>query len=128
MGRTEWLTPIARERADKLAARCGSLKKVMSAGIMAFDSLSSDDRERFMALAEGIETADEPQQAAENIRHFMKIFPTLDEKDQAFMYQFLDDNESKVVQAMNRELVGRLRPVGKSRDCNPGRRRGAKTG
>jgi len=52
-GRTDWLTDFAKPVADKLAAHCGSLKKVLSAGIMALDALSADDREKFMAEANG---------------------------------------------------------------------------
>lgn len=52
--RTDWLTEFARPLAEDLAARCGSLKKVMSAGVMALDSLSPDEREYFMAKADGV--------------------------------------------------------------------------
>ena len=52
--RTDWLTEFARPLAEDLAARCGSLKKVMSAGVMALDSLTPEDREYFMAKADGV--------------------------------------------------------------------------
>lgn len=53
--RTEDLTDAAKPVADKLAARCGSLKKVLSAGVLALDSCSAEEREKFMAQASGLE-------------------------------------------------------------------------
>jgi len=35
--------------------RCGSLKKVLSAGVLALDALSAEEREAFMACASGLE-------------------------------------------------------------------------
>lgn len=66
--RTNDLTEFAKPVADKLAARCGSLKKVLSAGIMAFDSLSPNAREHFMAMADG-EEVESLQDAEEVFRH-----------------------------------------------------------
>lgn len=59
-GRTDWLTEVAKPVAEKLAARCGSLKKTLSAGIMALDFLSPSEREYFMAKAEGMITDSMP--------------------------------------------------------------------
>ncbi len=51
--RTDSLTEFAKPVADELAARCGSLKKVLSAGIMALNDMSPEKREYYMALASG---------------------------------------------------------------------------
>lgn len=55
-GRTDYLTEFAKPIADKMADRCGSLKKVLSAGVLALDALSPDLRELFMAMASGKKT------------------------------------------------------------------------
>ena len=51
--RTDTLTEIAKPVADRMAARCGSLKHMLSAAVLAFEQLGSDDRERYMAAAIG---------------------------------------------------------------------------
>lgn len=51
--RTNDLTEFAQPVADELAARCGSLKKVLSAGIMALNDMSPEKREYYMSLASG---------------------------------------------------------------------------
>jgi hypothetical protein len=53
--RTDWLTEFARPVAEDLAARCGSLKKIMSAGVMALNDLSAEEREYYMAKADGVD-------------------------------------------------------------------------
>lgn len=53
--RTDWLTEVSKPVADRMAKRCGSLKKVLSAGVLALDSLSPELREVFMAKASGEE-------------------------------------------------------------------------
>jgi len=51
--RTNDLTEFAKPVADRLAAHCGSLKRILSAGVIALDNCSSDEREMYMALAIG---------------------------------------------------------------------------
>ena len=53
--RTNDLTEFAKPIADNLANRCGSLKRVLSAGILALDDMSPGDREYYMAKAIGEE-------------------------------------------------------------------------
>jgi len=53
--RTNDLTEFAQPVAEALAARCGSLKRVLSAGVLALDALSPTQREYFMAKAIGQE-------------------------------------------------------------------------
>lgn len=52
-GRTDALTEIAKPIADRLFAHCGSLKRILSAGVLALDALPPEERERFMAAAIG---------------------------------------------------------------------------
>jgi len=52
-GRTDALTDIAKPVADRLSAHCGSLKRILSAGVLALDALPPEERERFMAAAIG---------------------------------------------------------------------------
>jgi len=81
-GRTDWLTKFAKPVADDLAARCGSLKKVLSAGILALKALSAEEREKFMAAANGMElkslkeakkTKPDLQEAIDNVKYFVKF-------------------------------------------------------
>ena len=53
--RTNDLTEFAKPIADELANRCGSLKIVLSAGVLALNDLSPDKREHYMAKAIGEE-------------------------------------------------------------------------
>lgn len=51
--RTDNLTEIAKPIADRLTAHCGSLKRILSAGVMALDACSAEEREMYMAAAIG---------------------------------------------------------------------------
>lgn len=51
--RTNDLTEFAKPTADELADRYGSLKRVLSAGVLALAALSSEEREYYMAAAGG---------------------------------------------------------------------------
>lgn len=54
--RTDWLTDTAKEKADILWKRYGSLKMVLSGGVMVMSEfLNAEEREYFMALAAGEE-------------------------------------------------------------------------
>ena len=61
--RTNDLTDYAKPIADEMAARMGSLKRVLSAGIIALSDLSPDQREYYMAKAVGqdIKESDSPK-------------------------------------------------------------------
>ncbi|MHC4121964.1 MAG: hypothetical protein ACYSSI_00190 [Planctomycetota bacterium] len=65
--RSDWLTDYARPLAEELAARCGSLKKVMSAGIVALYNMTPTEREQYMAKADGVEV--ELGRTSEEFRH-----------------------------------------------------------
>lgn len=92
--RTNDLTEFAKPAADKLAERCGSLKRVLSAGILALDSLSADEREQFMAKAIGadmensIEKAKDEKpdfaESIENVKYFVK-FKLLSKEEQTLL-------------------------------------------
>ena len=81
--RTNDLTDFAKPVADRLAERCGSLKRVLSAGILALDSLSAEEREQFMAKATSSEvnnTTENPKhkkpdfaESIENVKYFVKF-------------------------------------------------------
>jgi hypothetical protein len=51
--RTNDLTEFARPIADELASRMGTLKHVLSAGVMALNDLPAERREYYMAVAVG---------------------------------------------------------------------------
>ncbi|MFH0826098.1 MAG: hypothetical protein V2B18_25385 [Pseudomonadota bacterium] len=51
--RTEDLMPAATPVARRLVRRCGSLKHILSAAVMAFEGLPPDVREVFMERAAG---------------------------------------------------------------------------
>ena len=53
--RSDWLTDFAKPVADDLAARSGSLKHVLSAGVMALAGCMAELREYYMARATGAE-------------------------------------------------------------------------
>jgi len=53
--RTNDLTLAAQPVAEELAQRCGSLKHVLSAGILALNDLDSDAREAYMNDAAALE-------------------------------------------------------------------------
>lgn len=53
--RTNDLTLAAQPVAEELAQRCGSLKHVLSAGILALNALDSDAREAYMNDAAAME-------------------------------------------------------------------------
>ena len=94
------LTKIAADIAMRLAQRYGNLKSVLSAGIMALDELSPTERERMLDKANGIESADESQKAAESARFCVKIWTSLDPKQKAVALQFLGDDESHAIKDM----------------------------
>ena len=82
-GRTDWLTYIAKPIADDLADRMGSLKRVLSAGIMALNDMTPDQREYYMAKSVG---KDEPKSESsdadldDEIRAFARQFAVLTRK------------------------------------------------
>ena len=51
--RTDWLSEVARPVAKELAQRCGSLKMVVSAGVLLLKDCSPNVREYYMAKAAG---------------------------------------------------------------------------
>jgi len=53
--RTNDLTEVAKPVADEMAARTGTLKQLLSAGVLAFANLTPAMREYYMALAVGKE-------------------------------------------------------------------------
>ena len=92
--RTNDLTEFAKPVADRLAERCGSLKRVLSAGILALDSLSAEEREQFMAKATSSEVNNNTEnpkhkkpdfaESIENVKYFVK-FKLLSKEKQALL-------------------------------------------
>ncbi len=101
------LTKIAEDIANRLSKRYGSLKTVLSAGVVAFDKLSPVQREAIMDEANGIIPDDPSQQAAESARFCIKKMQGLDPKQYAVALQFLPDDESRAI----REMLDSLNPV-----------------
>jgi hypothetical protein len=54
MSRSDWLTEYAKPICDDLAKRTGSLKIVLSAGVIALSKLSAEEREKMIAEANGL--------------------------------------------------------------------------
>jgi hypothetical protein len=54
MSRSDWLTEHAKLICDDLAKRTGSLKIVLSAGVIALSKLSAEEREKMIAEANGL--------------------------------------------------------------------------
>ena len=61
--RSDWLTDFAKPVADDLAARSGSLKHVLSAGVMALAGCTAELREYYMARAMGAEIDPQAEEA-----------------------------------------------------------------
>ena len=53
--RTDWLTETSKPIADKLYAQLGSLKRVLSAGVLALHDQEPQMRQYYMAKAVGFE-------------------------------------------------------------------------
>jgi len=51
--RTNDLTKFAKPIADSLTKRCGTLKQILSAGVIALGDMTPEKRERYMARAAG---------------------------------------------------------------------------
>jgi len=109
------LTENAEKISARLAKRYGSLKSVLSAGIMALDELSPVERERMLDKANGLQSADESQKAAESARFCVKIWTSLDPKQTAIALQFLGPNESKAVKEMLDVLNPEIQSARRSR-------------
>ena len=56
--RIEDLTVFAQLPGKEMAARCGTIKAALSAGIIALSKLSPDAREKAIAIANGAEGVD----------------------------------------------------------------------
>ena len=56
--RTDWLTEFAQPTAKELAERCGSLKRVLSAGVLMLKDASPEIREYYMAKSVWVNLAD----------------------------------------------------------------------
>ncbi len=91
--RTDALTEVAKPVADRLAVRCGSLKKVLSASVLAFDALSAEERERYMAIAEGVDLNSSSQvlEMIENVAEYIT-------------YNLLSPDESRAAAKLRRAL------------------------
>lgn len=64
--RTNDLTEIAKPIAESLADQTGSLKRVLSAGVMAFNELGPARRQYYIAKAGGVEISPESESPSED--------------------------------------------------------------
>lgn len=86
--RTDWLTEFAKPVADELAARMGSQKRILSAGVLALADMTPDQREYYMAKAVGQDTkeSDSPKpipfaECAAIVKQFVRYkIPTPEEQ------------------------------------------------
>jgi len=89
--RSNDLTEVSKNLAEKLRLRIGSLKLVLSAGVVALSKLTAEDREEMVAEAQGI-TAEKPlcqpiSDAADAIKHATVHYDMLGKEDK----EVLDD-------------------------------------
>ena len=56
--RTNDLTEVSKPVAEELAHRCGSLKRVLSAGVLMLRDASPEVREYYMAKSVGVDLAE----------------------------------------------------------------------
>ena len=59
--RTEDLTEFAKPIANELTAKTGTLKRVLSAGVMALYDMTPEQREYYMAKANGLTLEAKPE-------------------------------------------------------------------
>jgi len=64
--RTDDLTEIAKPIAESLADQTGSLKRVLSAGVMAFNELGAAKRQYYITKAGGVEITPESESPSED--------------------------------------------------------------
>jgi hypothetical protein len=76
--RAEELCPAATPVATELAIRTGSLKVVLSAGVLALQRLSPAEREALIAEAQGVQLP--PDQTSEAIfrRRILEVFQEIE--------------------------------------------------
>jgi len=97
--RIDDLTEFAKPVADDLADRMGSLKRVLSAGVLALADLSPDKREYYMAKSVGkeplnpaIDSTGQPiNDIVENIKYFVR-------------YKIPSDEERRVLESLRQLL------------------------
>jgi len=106
--RTNDLTEFAKLTADKLAARCGSLKKVLSAGIMALDALSAEEREKFMAAADGVklESSTKPtgKKSLQDTIAMIKEIIEVEKQQPGTIFRVLDSDEQKILDEFRKAI------------------------
>ena len=120
--RSDWLTDFAKPVADDLAARSGSLKHVLSAGVMALAGCTAELREYYMARAMGAEI-DIQAEEARIARILIKVLRGdrnghLSAEDQAFLESVGQLLAADSGEPAEQEAVGR----------NQGKRKPSKAG
>jgi hypothetical protein len=100
------LINVAEVLAERFAQRYGSLKSVLSAGVVAFSKLTPVEREKTLDEANGIKYDDPSQQAAEDVRFVIKKWQIMNDKERAIALQFLSADESRAI----REMLNALDP------------------
>jgi len=80
--RTNDLTEFAKPIADELVATSGSLKRILSAGVLALNDLTPHEKEIYMARAIGREPKpfSSDEDLDEEIRAFARSFAVLTQK------------------------------------------------
>ena len=95
--RTDWLSESAKPIAEKLAVRFGSQKQIVSAGVMALNACTPEEREHYMALASGEEVIIASQES-QIARVLVKIIKEAD-------YYGLPEGDRKYLDAARRILT-----------------------
>jgi len=86
--RTNDLTEFAKPVADEMAARAGSLKRILSAGVLSLADLTPEQREYYMAKAVGKELtgpeSSKPEsitELIETVKHYVRYkIPSAEER------------------------------------------------
>jgi len=91
------LTKTAQPIANRLIVRCGSLKRVLSAGVLALDKLGAEEREELMALAAGITSELTPKNSLHNALEMIKEMTEVEKQQPGTVFRVLSRDEQKIL-------------------------------
>ena len=111
--RTQDLTEFSKPIADEMAARCGSLKHVLSAGVIALKAASPGMREIYMARATGKDVAleDEENRIARMIIQILRTTESygLPPEDLAYLAEVRQTLSGNIASGPDKEVPQRKR-------------------
>ena len=93
------VTEAANNAYQRMVNRYG-VRSAISAALLLLDEQTPAERERLIDKANGIESLDTSEIAAESARFCIKKMQSLSEKDRAIAFQFLSDDESRAIKEM----------------------------